>query len=214
MGSGPTREKTGSLIMAYQTIWQFKLTLIGITPTIWRRMQVPETYTLWDLHVAIQDAMGWKDCHLHAFRMTNAATGELDLIGIPDDEGFVGDPEYVPGWEIPIADYFSLDSPNAVYEYDFGDSWEHEVTFEETLPRNPAARYPVCVDGERACPPEDCGGIPGYENLLRILNDTSHEEHKSMRAWLGGEYDPQRFDHAKLRFDDPRQRWRASFEAS
>lgn len=112
--------------------------------------------------------MGWWDSHLHAFRVANPSHGEEDLIGIPDQDRFVGDPEYLPGWEIPIGKYFTEPGDSAAYEYDFGDGWEHEIVLDEILTREPKVKYPRCVTGARACPPEDCGGpYPGRPRARR-----------------------------------------------
>lgn len=102
---------------------RLKVTLKHVKPAVWRRIEVPVTYTFWDLHVAIQDAMGWLDYHLHVFRARNAR-GKLDEIGIPDEDAFVGDPVALPGWKVRIADYLLHVGARATYEYDFGDGWE------------------------------------------------------------------------------------------
>ena len=195
----------------YTQVFQFKITLKEIEPEIWRRIQVPANYSFWDLHVAIQDAMGWTDSHLHMFRILNPLTDDTNQIGIPDEDRFVGDPEILPGWELPITGYFLEGNPRAEYEYDFGDSWIHEITLETIAPRQVGAKYPRCLDGRSACPPEDCGGPPGYEDMLRILKNPDHEEHESMLTWVGRQYDPERFDPKDLRFDDPKKRWDTAF---
>ena len=164
---------------------QFKVTLKGIEPTVWRRIVVPATYSFWDLHVAIQDSMGWLDCHLHAFRLRSPESDEAVEIGIPDDDVFEGVEPFLPGWEIPIAAYFGKPGARAEYEYDFGDGWEHEVVLEEITVRAPKVKYPICLDGSGACPPEDCGGVPGYEEMLTALRDPTHEEHESILEWVG-----------------------------
>jgi hypothetical protein len=192
-------------------IVQCKVLLQDIEPPVWRRIEVPANYTFWDLHVAIQDAMGWLDCHLHAFRIRNARTGGADEIGIPDPDAFEGDPEVLPGWEIPIVRYFSQAGDQAEYEYDFGDSWTHDVVLEAIGARQPNTKYPRCSAGGRACPPEDCGGPPGYADLLSTLADRAHAEHADVVAWLGGPFDPEAFDPATVRFDNPRRRWRKAF---
>src|SRR5262249_28688363 len=115
---------------------QFKIALKGINPSIWRRVVVPAEYSFWDLHVAIQDAMGWQDSHLHLFRVKNVHSKSIDLVGIPDDDVFEGDPHYLPGWDIPLTQYFRESGDRAAYEYDFGDGWEHELLFEKITPRN------------------------------------------------------------------------------
>lgn len=192
-------------------VYQFKVSLKGIEPVIWRQIVVPASYSFWNLHVAIQDSMGWSDCHLHMFRIANPETGVIDEIGIPDDDSFEDDPVCHPGWELPIADYFMEPGDRADYEYDFGDSWNHEVFLEGIILREPKTKYPKCTGGKRACPPEDCGGIGGYEMLLKILRDPSHEEHESMMEWVGGRYDSKAFEPKNVRFDNPRKRWKIAF---
>lgn len=192
-------------------IYQFRVILERTQPMVWRRILVPGTYSFWDLHVAIQDAMGWQDCHLHLFQLKNPATGELHQIGIPSDDSFDDTEPCLPGWEVAIADYFEGPGDRADYEYDFGDGWQHEVLLEEISDGLSAAQYPICVDGERVCPPEDCGGVHGYKELLSILSDPGHEEYPGTRQWVGTSYDPAAFDPANVRFDDPKQRWQQAF---
>lgn len=193
--------------------FHFRVNLRGIEPEVWRLIAVPAKYDFWDLHVAIQDAMGWLDCHLHAFRIRNPETRQVDQIGIPDDS-CEGDETFLPGWGIPIIEYFKEPGNWASYEYDFGDGWEHEVVLAEVTSRIPRKRYPLCRDGGRACPPEDCGGVHGYEELLTVLRDPTHEEHESMVQWVGGKYDPAAFSPKKVRFDDPKERWRNAFQSN
>ena len=172
---------------------------------------MPSTYTFWDLHVAIQDAMGWLDCHLHLFHVVDRKTGQTDLIGIPDEDAFEDDEPHLPGWHIPITDYFQMVGDRARYEYDFGDDWQHEIVLEAIAPRETGRRYPVCLDGARRCPPEDCGGVTGYDRMLKALADPSDEEHDSYVEWTGGGYDPGKFDPKAVRFDSPTKRWRQAF---
>ncbi len=196
-------------------VCQFKVTLNGIEPPIWRRIQVPASYSFWDLHVALQDAMGWLDYHLHVF-LVRKPRGRKDVeIGIPDEE--YEDHVVLPGWRVPIAEYFTAPGSRALYRYDFGDDWEHEVLLEGVLPKEKGARYPRCLAGERACPPEDCGGVPGYLDLLDVLSNPQHEEHGEMVAWLKAHaknyhpYRPGHFAPAEVRFWDPEKRWRMAF---
>lgn len=204
----------------YESIYQFKIILKHIMPKIWRRIQVPENYTFWDLHVAIQDAMGWYDCHLHEFDIKNPnplfqLSKQKVRIGIPDED--FSDPmmnETKPGWEKRIADYFTLENKKANYTYDFGDNWEHEVTLEKILPREENKNYPLCIDGERACPPEDCGSIPGYYELLEILNNPKNRRHQELTEWLGRKYDPGYFDPEEISFDNPEERLKQMQENS
>ncbi|MCI0460914.1 MAG: plasmid pRiA4b ORF-3 family protein [Gemmataceae bacterium] len=190
---------------------QFKVQLREIQPLIWRRIEVPASYRFWDLHVAIQDAMGWLDYHLHAFRIRNPATGKVDEIGIPDDDPFEGQPEVLPGWETPVVQYLQRTGDRAEYEYDFGDGWEHDLLLEATGIRHAKTKYPRCLAGARRCPPEDCGGPSGYADLLTIVADPDHEEYESTWTWLGGEFDPEAFDPKRIHFDNPAKRWRIAF---
>jgi len=192
-------------------IYQFKIELEGITPAIWRRIQIPEGYSFWDLHVAIQDAMGWLDYHLHLFLIRRKHSRIATQIGIPDDFVFEGGQETLPCWEISISDYFHDIGLTADYEYDFGDDWRHKILLEGILVREKGQKYPRCIDGAHACPPEDCGGVHGYYRLLEVLADPDDEEHESMLEWLGGEYDPQKFVPGNVKFDNPKQRWKRAF---
>lgn len=198
----------------YKKVYQFKITLMGIKPPIWRRIQVPDNYTFWDLHVAVQDAMGWTDSHLHGFYLKDPrGFGEI-MIGIPDDEYL--DDTTLPGWKLKIKSWFPKLITKTRYEYDFGDGWEHKIELEKILPREAAVEYPLCVKGKRACPPEDCGGTYGYERLLEIIADPKDEEHEDMLEWLGldrGEdLDPAEFSCDDVFFDDPKERLRYAFE--
>jgi hypothetical protein len=186
----------------FNQIYQFKISLNGSKTPIWRRIQVPETYSFWDLHVAIQDAMGWDDYHLHEFEMINPVTDVEVVIGIPNkDDSFFR--EVLPGWEQKIAEYFTTENPSALYTYDFGDDWVHNIKLEKILPREKNIDYPVCIKGKRACPPEDCGGIWGYEELLEIIHEPKHEEYEEMLEWVGEEFDPEHFDVKEICFNDP-----------
>jgi hypothetical protein len=187
----------------FNQVFQFKITLDDIEPSIWRRIQVPETYSFWDLHVAIQDAMGWTDSHLHQFEMKNPKTGEEVEISITDEEL---EDEALAGWNVKIADYFSMKNTTALYIYDFGDNWEHTIKLEKIMPRDGEAEYPICLEGERACPPEDCGGLPGYEALLITISDPDDAEYEDTMDWLGGDFDPEYFDPLDVYFDDPDER--------
>jgi hypothetical protein len=183
-----------------KTVYQFKITLKDSKPPIWRRIQVPEAYSMWDLHVAIQDAMGWKDRHLHMYNPGAHDDFKSIEIGIPDAD------EHLHSVKEKMADHFSMQSPNALYVYDFGDDWEHTILLEEILPADPAQSYPLCLAGERACPPEDCGGLPAFYSIMEIISQPKHPGYKSYRSWLGKDYDPEAFDPKLVVFDDPQKR--------
>lgn len=196
--------------MKQRPVLQFKITLLGIEPIIWRRIQLSDLCTFWDLHVAIQDVMGWKDCHLHQFQMKHPASQEGEFFGIPDEDDFNIN-NTLAGWEYKVKDY--LDSNKAfLYEYDFGDGWEHQIEYEGEHDKQPKQKYPSCLDGKRACPPEDVGGIPGYYNFVETIQDPESEDHESMLIWVGGHYNPDEFNPKKVKFDNPNKRWKYAFD--
>lgn len=168
-------------------VHQIKVTLKGFRPPIWRRLQVPSDIRLSDLHDVIQVAMGWTNSHLHQFY-----DGE-SYYGVPTGDAF-DDLEMQNEARYHLNQLAPEPKDKLVYEYDFGDSWTHEILVEKVLPVDPAATYPVCLTGRRACPPEDCGGVWGYAELLEALADPEHPEHEEMTDWVGGEFDPEHFD--------------------
>lgn len=180
-----TRKITTSL-----AIYQLKITLRGAKPPIWRRVQVPSEMTLDKLHQTIQLAMGWYDCHLHEFEIQGQAYGQP----MPDFDDFniQSEQNVRLNQVVPPREKFKF-----YYLYDMGDSWEHEILLEKVLPPDPEVRYPTCIKGKRACPPEDCGGIWGYADFLQAIQDPKHPEHQSMLEWIGGEFDPEEFDLAE-----------------
>lgn len=171
------------------TVYQFKITLVESKPTIWRRIQV-EDCTLDKLHEHIQTAMGWTNSHLHQFEIFEKRYGDPELL----DDGF-DDFECIDSTKTKISDI----TPNAgkrfsfTYEYDFGDGWEHEILFEGSPQKEPGKKYPLCLEGARACPPEDVGGIYGFYEFLEALADPKHEQHDNFMEW-GGDFDPKEFD--------------------
>lgn len=165
-------------------IYQLKVTLLDVTPPVWRRVLVPAAYTLDRIHRVIQYAMGWQAYHLHSFDIGGEQYGEPDPVG-----GLGVDDELETRLDAVAGKGDVLR-----YTYDFGDWWEHDVTVEDVLAADPDERYPVCVDGARACPPEDVGGAFGYAEFLTALADTRHPRYELMRSWLGREFDPEAFD--------------------
>ena len=189
-------------------VYQFKITLDYSEPPIWRRILVPSNYSFWDLHVAIQDSMGWLDYHLHSFLIKDPLTNSKVEIGIPDEEFDSFDRKVLADHKVKISKYFNENNRNATYEYDFGDSWIHTIKFEKIIQATVGEKYPKCIDGQMACPPEDCGGIDGYYDLLSVLSDPKNEEYNEMIEWLGGEFDPEKFDPKDISFDDPKERFK------
>jgi hypothetical protein len=178
------------LIHHAPAIFQVKVTLIDIEPAIWRRVLVPADTTLDQLHDVIQAAFGWWDYHLHQYRVD----GKLYALPEPEyDDDLL--PPRLDERAVTLRDLLTASS--IIYEYDFGDCWEHLVEIESVaMTQEPRVSYPVCTGGERACPREDCGGTHGYQQMLDILADPKHEEHAEMRHWAGRRYDPEKFDPA------------------
>ena len=172
---------------------QIRVELVLMPTPVWRRLLVPGEYTFWDLHVALQDALGWRDKHLHQFTLDDPRTGERLRLGIPDESGFHGVNQVMAGWEFPLLDYLTRDAPPALYTYDFGDDWQHEVVLEDTLSPYDPASLPRCLAGEGICPPEDCGGVVGWTEVAATLEPV------------------ERFDPASVVFDNPRERWHRAF---
>lgn len=172
-------------------LFQFTITLLDINPAIWRRIQVPDC-TLTDLHEYIQAAFGWGNYHLHQFEIDGVRYSQPAPDG--DDFGmdFEDETHVLLGKLLPK----SAKRTRWQYEYDFGDGWRHEVLFEGFPPIDPKAKAPLCLEGERACPPEDCGGPPGYEDYLAAIADPQDEQHEEMLQWRGP-FDPSVFDAKK-----------------
>jgi hypothetical protein len=171
-----------------QGIYRIKVTLLGTSPPIWRRLLAPADLTLEQLHHVLQLAMGWEDCHMHDFRIGQKRFGlpnpEDRLMGLPT----VGNERTVR-----LFGVLGKIGAKAIYTYDFGDGWEHGITVEKILPPVPGQAYPVCVTGKRHGPPEDCGGVSGYYSLLEAIGDPKHGEHGEMLDWLGDDFDPEAF---------------------
>jgi hypothetical protein len=162
------------------------------------------------LHVAIQDVFGWLDYHLHEFELMNPESCAITAIGIPSDEELF-DKKILPGWEEGISNWFSTKNRSALYTYDFGDDWKHVVRLEKISLREEKRKYPFCISGKRSCPPEDCGGVWGYQDLLKVLKNPEHEEYEDLLNWVGGKFDPEYFDPQKVRFMDPVKRRKSAF---
>jgi hypothetical protein len=155
-GRSQLRRSGREMVMPTQALMlRFRIELQESDPLIWREIEVPGDYTFWDLHVAIQDAMGWLDYHLHRFTMPHPRTKQERVFGIHNLSQDCDDP---PGWAHQVASMFTFRNDTALYEYDFGDDWRHTVRLVDAVRRDFKLRYPRCVGGERACPPEDCGG--------------------------------------------------------
>jgi len=173
---------------ADECVYQLKVTLKHIRPAIWRRLQVLGDTSLGELHRVIQVAMGWSDSHLHLFRMGKTEYSQ------PDPEDPFWGRNAVDERSVALAEVAPCEGSRLLYLYDFGDDWEHDIRVEKILVRQEGQVYPISVAGERACPPEDCGGSPGYGHLLKALRNPRHHEHVSLLEWVGGSFDPEAFD--------------------
>lgn len=171
------------------TVYQLRITLEGIEPPVWRRVQVPGDISLAKLHKIIQAVMGWDDYHMYEFQILR-----LRYSPPVDDLGFDTGPKPVNVNRATLEQAVEGRRIKFRYWYDFGDDWFHEIKVEKVLELEPGAVYPRCVEGGRACPPEDCGGVWGYANMLEALADPKHEEHGQFLEWLGGPLDTEAFD--------------------
>jgi hypothetical protein len=180
-------------------LYRLNITLIDIRPPIWRRIQVPASIKLCCLHSAIQVAMGWTDSHLHQWEKDGKDWGEpewdefeeLDLI----DES-----------KTRLESVLRSECDSVVYVYDFGDNWQHEVALEAIIPVNDIVKKPICLGGERRCPPEDVGGVSGYEEFLEAIFDPQHEDYKDYVRWAGGHF-IDKFDLKAANLALSRMRW-------
>ena len=176
-----------------QEIYQLKVTLLGTDPPIWRRLLVPADLTLEILHDILQVTMGWEDCHMHEFRIGQQRYGKPD----PMERAF-GGPCTASERTARLFNVLGRVGAKAVYTYDFGDSWEHQIVIEKRLAPEPERAYPACMAGERHGPPEDCGGIPGFYSLLEAISDPEHEQHEELLDWLGDGFEPEAFSVAEV----------------
>lgn len=173
------------VVRAGSPIYQLRIELRDVEPTIWRQLLVPASIKLHKLHVVLLWTMGWAGGHLHEFVIGHDHYGEPD-------------PDFDTPPRVQRDNRFTLAAALGprkwfLYFYDFGDGWEHRVTVEQVLPADPGVKLPQCLDGANACPPEDVGGPPGYAEFLETIRDPAHEEHGAMLQWCGGAFDPTAF---------------------
>lgn len=181
MAKAPSARKAGG-----ETAVTLKVTLRGSKPPIWRRLVMPASASLGKLHTAIQAAMGWENSHLHAFEAGGRTYGAR---GMPDgaaDEG-----------RVTLGALARGGHKHFTYTYDFGDSWDHLIVVEKVEAAGDGLAVPACTAGKRAGPPEDCGGIWGYYELLDALIDPDYPDRDERLEWLGEDFDPEAFDLAR-----------------
>ena len=165
-------------------VYEFTISLLNTNPLVWRKFLAHEFIELPDLHMLIQMTMGWEARHLYSFEINKKTYSDGDSaseMNILDDEGVL------------LCDVLG-NTTKFIYIYDFGDHWLHQVEVTKTLDHDPRLNYPICIGGENACPPEDCGGIGGFEQLKATLIGKDSEEKTEMLTWLGGFYNPATFD--------------------
>ncbi len=172
-------------------IYQIKVTLNETHPPIWRRILVPSNTNLLKLHDILQIVMGWEGYHLHMFKIQGFIYGD------PEDDEF-GDFGTIDEAKYKLSQVIGSEGQRFSYEYDFGDSWDHILLVEKIISPPESVHYPTCLKGKRACPPEDVGGVWGYEHFLEAIADPNHPEHEEYLEWAGGEFDPEAFDIQKV----------------
>lgn len=169
-----------------QSVFQLRIQLEDVRPIVWRRLLVPGAVHLPKFADMLCAAMGWQNYHLHSFRVGDALYG-MHADEYPENE--------IDEKGLSVLQVFR-DERRFFFDYDFGDSWEHEVVVEDLSWSHFGLKFAVCIDGQNACPPEDVGGVPGYEEFLRTIGDPDHEEFDDYVAWAGGYFDPAVFDLA------------------
>jgi hypothetical protein len=180
----PTRSQPGP-----NTALRLRIQLNGVDPVVWRQLLVPGKVRLAKLGQMLLAAMGWNNSHLHAFRVGDTSYGMQD----DDDDDFPDDE--IDEQSVTVLQALR-EHQTFTFDYDFGDGWEHDVVIEELIHSDTGLKFAVCLDGERACPPDDVGGPGGYVNFLEAIADDDHEEHDDFLEWVGGSFDPAEFDVA------------------
>jgi Plasmid pRiA4b ORF-3-like protein len=171
------------------SVYQLHISLNDIEPVIWRRIQVLGRVSLYKLNRIIQESMGWTNSHLNLFKI-NDVEYEVKYSNIEENPEALDEKEFKL-WQVVQAENVSF-----TFLYDYGDYWEHSVLVEKILPKEPDVKYPICLDGKRACPPEDCGGPPGFREFVEAVCNPYHEDHQAMIRWVGYKYDPNEFNIA------------------
>ncbi|MFA5848871.1 MAG: plasmid pRiA4b ORF-3 family protein [Bacteroidales bacterium] len=172
-----------------KTLYQIKITLKHTNPKVWRRVLVLSDMLLSDLHEVIQITMGWTDSHLHRF-----VKNRTYYTAKPEDDDPMAAMRNVVYKGLHVSALLKEEKEKIVYEYDFGDDWEHELVLEKISPVYEKLNYPICIAGKRCCPPEDCGGPWGYTDMLEVLKNPEHKQYQHYIDWLEGDFDPEYFD--------------------
>jgi hypothetical protein len=170
-------------------VYQLKITLRHIKPPVWRRVETKDG-SLAQLHDIIQACLGWEDYHLHEFEIGDERYGDP----LQWQDGFGGELEVGNEGKVRLSQLVAQGVKKFSYTYDMGDTWEHAIQIEKALPAEAGVRYPRCIAGQRACPPEDCGGPWGYADFVDAIQNPENERHEELLEWVGGEFDPEAFD--------------------
>lgn len=174
--------------------FDLRISLQYLAPEIWRLVRVPHDIRMDRLHLVIQVALGWTDSHLHHFILPDAKGRVKGFVGTPDDgPSFGRRPPTQDETKRQLKNFLAKPGDYLAYDYDFGDSWLHHLALVAVQPQTARLSTALCLDGARACPPEDCGGAPGYEDILAALVDPKHPEHGEILD-MHGEIDPEAFD--------------------
>jgi hypothetical protein len=163
-----------------------RVSLDDVEPPVWRRLEIPAEYSFDRLHQVLNAAMGWLDLHLHEFRVAGKAYGDGVDMSVEADAT-------LPEEDLVLGDVARGGEKRLAYWYDFGDDWWHTVEIEAVGPAEAGVSYPRCTAGAGACPPEDCGGPPGFEDFKRAMADPADPEHAELKEWYGDDFDPEAF---------------------
>jgi len=189
-------------------VYQLRINLKDVSRPIWRTIEVPVGFSFWELHCAIQDAMGWSNTALHEFIMKES-DDSIYIIAIPDDELVY---EALNPRQEMIAEHFPDTGSQFEYMYDFDSGWEHEIKIESIKKAEPGKEYPLCIDGEGSCPPESVGGAWEYDHALQVIGNPTNEEYDEVVGMLGGDkFDPEDFSIDDIKFQDPENTWKKRF---
>jgi hypothetical protein len=180
-------------------VFELRLSLLYVAPEVWRLLRVPDDIRMDRLDRVIQAAFGWTNSHLHQFHLIDAKGGIKGYVGRPDPDAlpdiFGRRPPTQDETKRQLKNFLAKPGDRIGYEYDFGDGWLHSVELVSVHPQASRPATAICLDGARACPPEDCGGPPGYEQLLKTVGNPKAHDHAEMKEWLG-EFDPAAFNLA------------------
>jgi len=173
-----------------------RVALRDAKPPIWRKIEIDDSMTFEQLHLVIQGAMGWHNCHLYNFNFGRHVSIECDAEGLELGGGVFG--ESYMAFKVKLSDFIKEVGDKFLYTYDFGDDWQMEITVKAIVPKKSEQKKVSCVSGKRNGPPEDCGGVWGYSSLLETLEDEDHPDHEMMLEWVGGDFDPEYFNLAEI----------------